>query len=208
MANNMKNKLKYIPTTILTLTTVFAGGVLSSTYVSADTTGSKPISVTVGPACTFDADTSYTATISIAAGEETTTESAVAKPSATITCGTAGFSVQAVGFSPDSTHPTGNEGNTSLYGGAAGSIATGTSGPNSYWAMKVSSATSATSTVTNLYSSYSVVPSSLTNIVTFGSAVSGSTTGSFRADYKVYASASQAPGTYSGAVKYILVEAS
>ena len=203
----MKNKSKYLPSLILTLITVFAGFALSSPQAGAATEGSKNASVTVIPACYFsnNQDT-FTTNITVAAGSTETTESS-AKTTFQFTCGSsAGFSIQAVGFSPNTSGGDGVLGNTDLYS-TVGTIHTGTSGSSSYWAFKVSSATSSTSyTIEDNYGNYSNIPSSATDIVTYAgpSSVAGAVTGTLRTDYKIYDSTNQATGAYTGAVKYIL----
>ena len=200
----MKNKLKYIPTLILTLVTVFAGMVLSSSGADAALTGSKDAVVNVLPACTFtNSDSAYTIPISLAAGTNSNADGTTVG----VNCNEiTGFFVQAVGFSPDGTHPDGLEGNTAMYG-SQGTISTGTSGSNSYWAFKVKSATSSTSyTIASGYDDYANVPSSATTIVTYGAptTVGTAVTGNFIPNYKVSVSSTQAAGAYTGAVKYTL----
>ena len=204
----MKNKSKYLPSLILTLMTVFCGTILSGSHVGAATTGSKNVSVTVVPACYFtnESDT-YTTTLPVTPGTPTNTES-LTKTNLQFTCGSsAGFSIQAVGFSPNSAGGEGVLGNTVMYN-PTGSIPTGTSGTSaSRWAFKVTSATSSTSyTIQGNYGNYSNIPSTATDIVTYtGTATPGvAVTGTIRTDYEVYAIGSQLPGTYTGAVKYIL----
>ena len=203
----MKNKLKYLPTFILTLMTVFAGAVLSGAGASADIT--KNAVVNVVTACSFtNAESSFTTSFSIAAGGTETTES-LTRPTFGVTCNNnTGFTVNAIGFSPDSTHTSGYDGNTSMYG-PYGTIATGTSGTDSYWAFKVSSAsaTGATASTVSPYSGYSNIPSTTTPIVSFSapSTLGTHVTGSIRTDYKVHGNPALAAGTYTGKVKYTIV---
>ena len=210
--NIMKNKLKYLPTLILTLITVFAGAVLTSAKVGATNPETRNAVVNVNTACVFDDDFSHTYTLNLSAGTSGNTENPSRTP-ATVTCNNVnGFDIKAVGFSPDATHPGGDEGNTSMYS-ASGTIATGTSGTNSYWAMKVTSATVTSShatpttvTVPAAYDgTYGVVPASATPVATFSGSTEGPVTGTFKTDYEVYVSSTQAAGTYTGAVKYTIV---
>ena len=201
----MKN-IKYIPTTILTLSTLISGAALASAPVLAANSGSKTATVNVSPACSFTAGDGYTANLSLAAGASATTESDT-KTDIQVTCNSlSGFSVQAVGYSPDATHSDGEDGNTSLYS-TVGTIPTGTTGTNSHWAFKVTSATSSTSySILGGYGNYSNVPSSPTGVVSYTAPTSaGYVTGSMRTDYQVYVSSDQASGAYAGKVKYIVV---
>jgi hypothetical protein len=205
MVYNMKN-IKYIPTTLLTLSTIVSGAALASAPALAANTGSKTAVVNVSPACSFTAGDGYTANLSLAAGASATTESDT-KADIEVTCNSlAGFSVQAVGFSPDATHADGEDGNTSLYS-TVGVIPTGTTGTGSRWAFKVTSATSTTSyNILYGYNDYSDVPNIPTGVVSYGAPTSsGYVTGTLRTDYQVYVSSDQASGAYSGKVKYIVV---
>lgn len=200
----MKNKLKYLPTTILTITTLCSGAILTGAQASADTTGTKPATVTVSPACSFASDSSYTSILSIETGTPVNTESDTSKTTVQMSCnGTNGFSLYAVGYSPDATHPTGLEGNTNLYS-TVGIIPTGAPSASSYWSLKVSSATSTTSySILSTYASYSAVPGTATPILSFtGPSTPSYVTGTARTDYQVYAAAAQPAGSYAGAVKY------
>lgn len=209
MVNNMKNKLKYLPVSILTLTTVLAGTTLAGSSVSADTTASRNVAVTVGASCNFDTDTSYTSSLSLISGNSATTEGDSTKSISMISCtGFNGFKIHAVGYSPTASSPTVRvEGATDLYG-AAGTIPTGTAGPGSYWGFKIGSVQSNTGyTIASSYGDYSAVPSTLTEIVSYnaGATPAVTITGQFRTDYKVSTAISQPTGTYTGGVKYVIV---
>jgi hypothetical protein len=209
MVNIMKNKILYLPIFILTLITVAAGAVLSATTVSAEATDTRPINVTVGASCGFDSEIGYTSSLTLIAGNSANTESDTAKTTYTISCvGFDGFSIQAVGFSPNATSAgEGVDGNTDLYS-TVGVIPTNTPGPNSYWAFRVSSATSSTSySIPGTFANYSAIPSTPTSIINYAAAAALNDTivGSFRTDYNVYTNISQPAGTYTGAVKYTVV---
>ncbi|MBR3252926.1 hypothetical protein IKF84_02545 [Candidatus Saccharibacteria bacterium] len=203
----MKNKITYLPIGILTLTTALAGVSLSSTGVAADTSGSKAATVTVGSSCTFTGTTSYSATVAVYAGN--TSESDTSRSPYSISCNNpSGFVVQAIGFSPDSTHPAGLDGNTAMYNSESGTtISTGTSGPDSYWGFRIgfAYATAGTATIETGYNAYAAVPSSATDVISFSGSTASVVTGLFRPDYQVYAAPSLTAGSYSGAVKYTLV---
>lgn len=204
----MKNKIKYLPIGILTTTTALSGVALSSAGVAADQlSSSKPASVTVGTACTFTGSTSYTENIDLYAG--TLVESNTARAPYEVKCNDPnGFKIQAIGFSPDSTHPGGLEGNTAMYNSATGAtIATGTSGTNSYWSFKIgfAYASEGTATIATGYNSYKNVPSSALDLITYSGSTSSFVSGLFRPDYQVFAAMFQGAGSYAGAVKYTLV---
>ena len=204
----MKNKIKYLPMGILTITTALSGVALTSSGAIAQT-GSKPASVTVGAACTFSGSTSYTENMSIYAG--TTVESDTSRAPYEVRCNNPnGFLIKAIGSSPDAGHPTGLDGNTFLYGGSLGNINTGTSGTESYWSFKIgfAYASEGTVTVATGYNNYQNVPGSDTTVITYSGATGASVSGLFRPDYQVFAKVSQAAGTYSGKVKYTLVPVS
>lgn len=206
----MKNKIKYLPIGILTITTAFSGVVLSSAGVAADEiTNSRPASVTVGSACTFTGTTSYTENLDVYAG--TLVESNTGRAPYEIKCNDpSGFVVQAVGFSPDAENPAGKEGNNFMYGGALGNITTATSGDNSYWSFRIGFYYASTGTVTPAtgYNSYHTIPNTATTVLTYSGSTSDTVSGLFRPDYQVFAANAQAAGTYSGAVKYTLVPGS
>lgn len=203
----MKNKIKYLSVSTLTLTTVLSGAVLASSSAVADS-GSTNVSVSVGEACVFTGTSSSVSNLAIYSDNVVNTESDTSKNNSVVRCNIPnGFTVQAVGYSPDATHPEGAQGNTSMYS-ISGTILTSapTSDGHSYWGFKVTSANSSTSTatITPSYASYSAVPSSPTTILTVPSSTSGNNTASFRTDYQVYANTRQTVGIYTGAVKYII----
>ena len=197
----MKNKITYLPIGILTLTTALAGVSLSSTGVAADTSGSRDATVTVGASCTFTGTTSYTASISVYAGN--TSESDTSRAPYSISCNNpTGFKVQAIGFSDNT------DGDTDMHAGTGSeTIATGSTGPSSYWGFRIgfAYATAGTATVETGYNTYTSVPSSATDVISFSGSTASVVTGLFRPDYQIYVAPSQAAGTYSGAVKYTLV---
>jgi len=206
MVYSMNKKIKYLPTIILTFATVVSGIVLTGSSVFAATSVSKNAIVNVSPACSFSAGDGYTANLSIAAGASANTERDT-KTNIEVTCNNlSGFSVQAVGYSPDATHSDGLDGNTDLYS-AAGLIHTGVTGPDSHWAFKITDATSTTSySILNGYNEYSSVPDSPTGVVSYAApSTAGYVTGTLRTDYEVYVSAEQNSGVYAGKVKYIVV---
>ena len=231
----MKNKLKYTPSLILILTTVFAGLVLTAPYAMAESDGpySADAVVTVDESCSFDSDYTYTSTYTLSNGTAKDTEDDSSKPTVNVTCNNStGFSIKAIGYSPDATHATGNDGNTDMFmtGGTATSpvIPTGSGSTNttfavsapSFWGMRVNTGTNpATSTsyvtsstsytINSTYNTaahtFAVVPSSATTIIHYTGSESAPVTGTFRTDYGVYVSQAQPAGTYTGKVKYTII---
>ena len=114
-----------------------------------------------------------------------------------------------MGNSPDSTHPSGNEGNTGMYNSTADvTIPTGTSGSDSYWSFKIGFAYASTGTyeVASGYNTYHTIPNEATTVVSYGSSSSIMMIGMFRPDYQVYAKMAQTAGSYVGSVKYTIVQ--
>ena len=209
----MQNKIKYIPTTILTLMTLATATGLSSVAASAATEGSRNASVTVETTCTFTGgESTYDIALTGIPGTsvDTLAYDSTAKPSFSVSCNDInGFKVKAIGFSPNaSSAGEGVDGNTTMYG-VNGTIATGTSGSDSYWAFRTSALTaSAGSTATTNYgaaNTWYAIPSVLTSVADFTGVGASTVTGTVRTDYKVYTSPSQAAGTYTGKVKYYIV---
>ncbi len=208
----MRIKLKYIPTIILTLMTAFGGAILTMPYVGAADDSAEAV-VQVNDACTFDADYSYTFSLSGSAGTsvDTTSVSSTTRQPITVTCNDInGFLIKAIGSSPTSSSAgVGVDGATDMYG-ANGTIPTGTSGSNSYWAMKITSATNNTvsggvSYPNGYNNTYGLIPSNSTTILSFTGSTTAVVTGSMRPDYMVNISTTQPAGSYTGAVKYTIV---
>ena len=204
----MKNKITYLPIGILTLTTALSGVVLSSAGAVAELSGSRTAAVTVGTSCTFTGTTSYSADLSVYAGN--TVESSTSRDPYIVSCNNpSGFVIKAIGSSPDATHPTGLDGNTAMYNDVADTtIPTGTSGDNSYWSFRIgfAFATAGSYTITSGYSDYHNVPNSATTVISYEGSTSTAVTGLFRPDYQVHAAIGQAAGSYAGAVKYTIVQ--
>ncbi len=228
------NKYIYLPACAMSFLTMLSSFSLMSGRASADTTatcsttngvttcvgsGAAPVTATAGArtatvnvasACGFTAG-GYNSSIELSAGETKNTESNAAKTSMVVSCNDSnGFSIYAIGNSPATAGGSATEGQTHLIG-TSGSIAThnesGASG--SYWAMKVTSITGAstgsTASAQNSFSSaYLAVPSSYTEIVRVTGASSGLSAATVRTDYKVSASNLQPAGTYEGGVKYVV----
>ncbi|MBQ3263751.1 hypothetical protein IJH06_01415 [Candidatus Saccharibacteria bacterium] len=205
-----KSKLIYLPTLLLTCVTSASGVALAASGALA-ATATRTAAVTVSSACTLSG-TAYEGAITGTAGSVSNTESDTTKPTMSATCNDAGgFQIKAVGDSDEVT--VSSTAYTNYMVGTNGlNIATGTatSGGDSNWAFKVTSATGAASgstiTVESAYNNtYAAVPNSETKIVGVSAATSGTATATIRTDYQVYLASNQAAGTYTGKVKYTLV---
>lgn len=211
----MRNKIIYIPVMTLTLITALSVVGLSAARVSADDEPPyRDASVTVETTCAFTSEERKEPyALSVASGNsvDTTDLSDEEKPPFEVSCNDLnGFVVEAVGFSPDADNKDGAVGNTAMYS-PVGTIPTGTSGTESYWAFRVSSATATGTDVESDYSAddtwYTIPGGNGATIASFKAKGDGTTvTGLVRTDYKVYASAAQAAGSYTGKVKYTLVQ--
>ena len=183
--------------------TALSGITLTNLNASADgTTKTDTVSVSIPAACTMITnDNTYNVTLN--PGQES---SDIGPSNIKVVCNDYnGYSIYAIGYSGNSY--TGDN-HTKLIG-TNGTISTGTSGDNSWWAMKVNavSGTYAPS-IENGYDSYSVIPSTFTQVAKLTNATDGgdSATGSnMQAYYKVKASVSQIADNYEGKVKYTLV---
>ena len=189
---------------LLLVTTLVSGLVLSGTRTHADdTTQSDNVTVTVSSACTLSRSAgsgTYSATLN--PGQET---GDISGSTIKAICNDGnGYSLYAIGYSGDSY--TGN--NTKMIG-TYGNIDTGTSGSDSWWAMKLAPvAGDHAPTIVNSFDNYHVVPATFTQVAKLtsatdtGESANGSSVDVF---YKVKASTSQVAGTYTGKVKYTLV---
>ena len=189
---------------LLLVTTLVSGLVLSGTRTHADdTTQSDNVTVTVSSACTLSRSAgsgTYSATLN--PGQET---GDISGSTIKAICNDGnGYSLYAIGYSGDSY--TGN--NTKMIG-TYGNIDTGTSGSDSWWAMKLAPvAGDHAPTIVNSFDNYHVVPATFTQVAKLtsatdaGESANGSSVDAF---YKVKASTSQVAGTYTGKVKYTLV---
>lgn len=211
----MKNKIKYLPIGILTLTTAVSGASLMSSGAHAALNASATASVTVSTACAFSSSATTNIVMSTPPGSYSNTEG-IGSRDIVVTCNSSNaLSVQAVGVAPHSGSPTTPvQGYNSLYNASENtSIASNTpaaaGASNSYWAFKITSAATTTdATVTNTYSSYSIVPTSQTEVVRYNAATTTSPTSTMtlRTDYQVQVSTNQASGSYTGGVKYVIVD--
>ena len=195
---------------LLTIAIVTAiSGTIITQSVHADSTATSNVSVTVNTACTLaggsngttTGESTYTATINPGTSQEITGSRLT-----TICNDPNGYSIYAVGYSNDSYDtPT----NTQMIGaGGIGNISTGTSGSNSYWAMKLSAVSGITApTILNNFNNYHNIPEDYTQIAKYTAATTTSTStgAAVQTNYKVSISSSQTAGTYTGKVKYTMV---
>ncbi|MDO5480436.1 MAG: hypothetical protein Q4F58_02070 [Candidatus Saccharibacteria bacterium] len=217
----MKIKLKYVPSLILTVMTVFGAVVLTTPYARATNPDSAEARVVVDDACTFNDNYDYTFTFSAMNGTvgDTTSETRSYTDGniVKVTCNNiTGFKIKAIGFSPDAAHATGYDGNTDMYSPTTSAViptGTATSGATSAWAMRITSASvtsptgtgAPTATIQTPFATWASVPSSATTVIQFGGSTTSPVEGNMRADYQYYISQSQPAGTYTGKVKYTIV---
>ena len=207
------NKQLVIPGTLVMLTTI-SGFLLASTITHADgnTSTVDTLNITVNSACTMKGgptgesttDNTYQATIEPGTYQEINGSRLV-----TLCNDNLGYSIYAIGYSGDSydsaTH-------TDLIGASdIGNISTGTSGTNSYWAMKLEAITSPTPltppTILNSFDNYHVIPNTYTQIAKqeTSTAAPSDDGASVQTKYKVNISSAQTAGAYTGKVKYTMV---
>lgn len=187
---------------LLLLITLFSGLALTNSFTYAENDKTSNVAVVVNAACSITTGGgTYSKTISPGTSEEITGNGI------NVSCNdSSGYALYAVGFSGDSYTTPNNTRMLALTG--TNFIPTGTSGSDSYWAMKAtgSSTTGNIPTIDNSYGSYQNIPSSYTKVSHYASSTIGATTNSVTTPtYKVFVSTTQAPSTYIGKVKYTLV---
>ena len=190
----------YVTCSLVGLTT-FSAFVLSriTTFATASSV-TDPVSISVASACTFSSDGgSYSGTVIGGNSIELVGDSIT-----TICNDVSGYSLYAIGYSGDSYDTNNTKMLSSL--GSNYDISTNTSGTSSYWAMKVNPVSGNNPTITNSFDSYHNIPAEYTQVATYNSTTtSGSTGSSVIPTYKIYASADQPAGSYTGKIKYTLV---
>lgn len=160
----------------------------------ADAEKHAAVSVNVGLSCSMSVDGDSDTTLdSLISG--TTNKDGRAM---TVGCNSNGWGLQAVGAN---TNNANGAINTDMVSGDGMKIATGTSGSDSYWAMKVTVSGNATVADGFAGDGYHVIPGSVADLVK--DATSGTTT--VTPNYMVNISSLQAAGTYTGKVQYTLV---
>ena len=189
------NKQVLIGLSTLSLVTILSAIALSSSNSSAASASTATAAVVIPAACTFSGGGTYTATIPNGTSAE------IAGSTLTVTCNDAGgFAIYAIGNSGD------EYGNNNMIGNST-NIATGTSGTDSYWAMKITPTIGNTPTIENSFNSFHTVPSTQTKVASYLSST-GSGSLSVNATYKANISNTQLAGTYIGKVKYTMVHPS
>ncbi|MBO7718037.1 hypothetical protein J6S37_00885, partial [Candidatus Saccharibacteria bacterium] len=186
---------------ILAIITVFFGFVLTNSFASAEGKGGDD-----DISCTF----SYTAgddhTVSVLSGSYTTN---IGTTDFTTKCNDDnGFAIYTVGNTND------EHGNNKMSATIGGSLApdydiltgTNTSGANSSWAIKLTATPGQYSpTIENGFDEYSNIPDEYTKAVSFTSSTDSTVGSSIRTNYAIFVSVTQPAGTYTGKVKYTLV---
>ena len=176
----------------LLVTTLSVGTIAINTKAEAATTSANA-SVNVSSVCTLSGGTNYSDTIANG-GTKTFGPNAL-----TAVCNDPnGYGIYTIGYSGDT------YGNNSMISNNGGpSIATNTTGDNSYWAMQLS-ATGAT--IENSFNNLHVVPNTYTKVASKPTVATGTTGEStINVSYRVSISSTQAAGEYTGKVKYLLL---
>ena len=205
---------------LLLFATLASGGILASVRVKADnTTVVDEITVMIPVACSMSGTVTSAHTDTVTAVSYTED---IGVTDLKVTCNDFnGFSIYAVGFTDNT------EGTTTMRGASSNlAIPTGVyheGDTTSSWAMKLTKVTNPGGgdpditynpnilSITNGYSDYNVVPSSLTQVAEYkdsgdGSSATDQTLGAHvQTTYAAYVSGSQAADTYTGQVKYVLV---
>ena len=205
---------------LLVFATLASGGILASAGVKADdTTVVDEITVMIPVACSMSGTVTSAHTDTVTAVSYTED---IGVTDLKVTCNDFnGFSIYAVGFTDNT------EGTTTMRGASSNlAIPTGVyheGDTTSSWAMKLTKVTNPGGgdpditynpnilSITNGYSDYNVVPSSLTQVAEYkdsgdGSSATDQTLGAHvQTTYAAYVSGSQAADTYTGQVKYVLV---
>ena len=205
---------------LLVFATLASGGILASVRVKADnTTVVDEITVMIPVACSMSGTVTSAHTDTVTAVSYTED---IGVTDLKVTCNDFnGFSIYAVGFTDNT------EGTTTMRGASSNlAIPTGVyheGDTTSSWAMKLTKVTNPGGgdpditynpnilSITNGYSDYNVVPSSLTQVAEYkdsgdGSSATDQTLGAHvQTTYAAYVSGSQAADTYTGQVKYVLV---
>lgn len=224
----MKNKIKYLPIGLLTLTTVLSGaslagvGVFATTAACTTTNGtttcsgagaipietgvaSNTATVHVSSACTFTNTDDATETASFDAGVYDTTHFANLNTIQAVCNDASGLKVYAIGYSENT------DGNTNLVS-EVGTIATGTyteGDTTSSWAMKITdNGGTNTAVIPTAFQDYNVVPNDYTLVASFAPQTATASSIKINTSYAVFASRTQPAGSYTGKVKYTITSGS
>ena len=175
--------------------------------VKAERQHTASVSVSVAPVCSMSAvvDSAHAATLLNGTYSGTNYPNGIGRTTIQTVCNDAsGYAIYAIGFSGNT------DGNNKMLSsaGSAYDIASGTatSGDTSNWAMKVAAASGGHApTIQNGFANYSAVPEDYTMVASYNSMALSSPASSITTTYAAYISPTQAAGTYTGQVKYVLV---
>ena len=192
--------------------------ILSLPHSSARVSSSDNLAISVPSSCTLFSSVDEAHSASIING---TYESEIGKTTLTTFCNDRnGYSVYAIGYSLNS------EGNNKLVSNINSNYdivsGTATNGNTSNWAMKLTGVTTITDnnsnttvnantppTITPSFTNYTTVPTEWTKVATIASGTTDMLQGSgFTTTYATYISPTQAAGSYTGQVKYLLTHPS
>ena len=206
----MSTKRSYTLPTILLVSMILSGLLLSSSisYATDTNTSQDNVSVNVPVSCTMNGTGMSSHTASIPNG---TYQADIGTTTLQSFCNDSqGFAIYAIGYTNE------EYGNTNLVGLTQNQTiitgtATSTGNPDvSNWAVKLATSSGATYPLTldNSFGAYSAVPTTYTKVAhrdsgtDLGSSATGST---LTTTYAAYISKTQAADTYNGKVKYTLV---
>ena len=215
----MYKRLDYTITSVLVLTTLVAGAVVSSVRVGAEdiTDVTDTASVTVPASCSMTAtlESEHSASIpnGIYSGSNDYFPNGIGRTKIATFCNdNNGYAIYAIGFTGDKYD---GEDHTKLIGAASGQkIATNTttSGDTSSWAMKLTKVTDTAQsynpealTIENNYDNYNVIPDTYTKVASYTSTTDQTLGSVLSTTYAAYISPTQVADTYTGKVKYTLV---
>ena len=203
-----RNKHVSLPTFLagfLAVFTVLSGLFLTSPKTSAESSGGVDLTLTFPEFCSLTVTPADNHTITL----EPTRGGTIGSSNIKAICNdTGGLAVYTVGFTGDT---YGNTDLTYTLNNNTWTIPTGASSSptNSQWNMTLAAVSGTyTPTIVTGFDAAHIVPDQYTKVVYRNSMTDsgdGATGANFTATYGVYIGAGQAPGTYTGTVKYLLV---
>ena len=189
---------------LLLFLTIMAGVLLTNAEARADVI--DDVNITVPASCSLSTNSGMgeTYSVSMMPGQY---KNDIGDTTISVFCNTNDtYAIYAIGYSNDTLGTTDMISNNTA---TTGDISTGTAtnGSSSAWAMKLSSiAGTYAPTIENGFGSFSSVPSTYTKVASVSSAVTPNTNiSSVKATYAVYISPTQKVATYTGKVKYAIV---
>lgn len=203
-------KIFIFPATLLSITAL-SSLIASSTHTYADISDSVDdnITITVDSSCLIGQSIVSDHTTQLNPGEMNST---IGESRIRGYCNdTNGYAIYAIGYT------NGELGNTNLLSTDGNIIATGTSGANSYWNMKLTPASSGSYTpnVVSPFTNNTTIPTEYTKVAYFDSFAPGPTSGQnaisdsyIATTYETHLSTTQPSGVYYGQVQYVLVHPS